>query len=278
MFKPLIISAVCAVAALAQTAVPNEEMKAIKMGDYLINYAPMNVAGPFLLEGGSVAGAPYSAQSNTHRLQVLGDGNRIEQTNSSFIARDSQGRVRTERILSGVSNSGGESPRIVTIEDPIGGFNYTLDIGSKTAFKMSAPKPSREIATAKALRKSTLTKNEEGSPRANVTETDLGTQTIDGVVAQGRRVTKIIPAGSIGNEQPIVITTETWYSPDLKVLVMSKSNDPRIGETTYNLTNIQRTEPSAALFQVPLDFTVKEQPGQVFLLQKFQAAQGNGKP
>ena len=65
MFKPLMISALCAVAALAQTAVPNavpnEEMKAIKMGDYLINYAPMNVAGPFLLEGGPVAGAPYSA-------------------------------------------------------------------------------------------------------------------------------------------------------------------------------------------------------------------------
>jgi len=84
------------------------------------------------------------------------------------------------------------------------------------------------------------------------------------VLVQGTRITHTIPAGSIGNEQPIVITSETWFSPDLKVLVMSKSNDPRMGETTYKLTNIQRSEPSAALFQVPADYTIKEGPAKIF--------------
>ena len=95
---------------------------------------------------------------------------------------------------------------------------------------------------------------------ANAVKTDLGKQTIEGVPAQGSKITRTIPAGQIGNEQPILITTETWYSPDLKVLVMSKTNDPRMGETIYKLANVQRTEPAATLFQPPDDYTVKEGP------------------
>ncbi len=64
----------------------------------------------------------------------------------------------------------------------------------------------------------------------------------------------------MGNDLPIVITTETWYSPDLKVLVMSKSSDPRMGETTYKLTNLSRAEPDPALFQIPADYSIKDQP------------------
>jgi hypothetical protein len=83
------------------------------------------------------------------------------------------------------------------------------------------------------------------------------------VAAQGSRVTRTIPAGSVGNEQALVITTETWYSPELKVLVMSKAEDPRMGVTTYRLTNIQRAEPPASLFEIPADYTIKDRPGNV---------------
>ncbi len=92
-------------------------------------------------------------------------------------------------------------------------------------------------------------------------------------MAEGTRITRTIPAGSVGNEQPIVITTETWYSPDLKVLVMTKTNDPRMGETTYRLTNIQRSEPPANLFQVPDDYTVKDQPADNFVYQDMKKRQ-----
>jgi hypothetical protein len=79
--------------------------------------------------------------------------------------------------------------------------------------------------------------------------------------AEGTRITTTIPAGDIGNEQPIQIVDERWYSPELQVVVMTRHSDPRFGETTYRLTNIQRGEPSASLFQVPSDYTVKEVPG-----------------
>ena len=89
----------------------------------------------------------------------------------------------------------------------------------------------------------------------------LGIQTIEGVQATGVRTTRTIPAGEIGNERPLEITSEVWTSPDLQTVVLSKRNDPRIGETVYKLTNIQRAEPDPSLFQVPSGFTTKQDGG-----------------
>lgn len=86
----------------------------------------------------------------------------------------------------------------------------------------------------------------------------LEARSFDGLMAEGKRTTVTIPAGEIGNEQPIQIVDEHWYSPELQVTVMTRHSDPRSGETTYRLTNISRAEPAAALFQVPSDYTVKE--------------------
>lgn len=96
------------------------------------------------------------------------------------------------------------------------------------------------------------------SDDAEVNKESLGTQTIEGVQAEGTRVTFTIPAGKIGNERPIVTVNERWYSAELQTVVMSKNSDPRMGETTYRLTNIVRSEPDPGLFQVPADYTVKE--------------------
>jgi hypothetical protein len=87
---------------------------------------------------------------------------------------------------------------------------------------------------------------------------DLGEQLIDGVKATGTRTTVTIPVGEIGNERPIDIVNERWYSAELQMVVMTRHSDPRTGETTYKLTNINRTEPARSLFEVPSDYTVKE--------------------
>ena len=87
----------------------------------------------------------------------------------------------------------------------------------------------------------------------------LGQQTIEGLQATGTRTTRIIAAGVIGNDQPIDIVSETWYSPELQMVVMSKHSDPQIGETTYRLTNIQRGAPPQSLFEVPATYTVREE-------------------
>jgi len=97
-----------------------------------------------------------------------------------------------------------------------------------------------------------------GGPNANEKKEDLGKQTIDGVEAEGMRTTVTIPAGEIGNERAIEIVSERWYSPELQLVVMTRHSDPRTGETTYKLTNINRTEPAKSLFEVPSDYTIKE--------------------
>ena len=95
----------------------------------------------------------------------------------------------------------------------------------------------------------------------NARNESLGKQSIDGVEAEGTRRTFEIPAGEIGNERPIEIVFERWYSPELQVVVMTKHTDPRFGETTYRLTNINRSEPARELFEVPADYKVQGPPG-----------------
>jgi len=86
----------------------------------------------------------------------------------------------------------------------------------------------------------------------------LGAATIEGLPAQGTRTTVTIASGAIGNEAPIQVVTERWYSADLQMVVLSRSSDPRSGEAVTRLTNVSRSEPAAALFQVPADFKITE--------------------
>jgi hypothetical protein len=94
--------------------------------------------------------------------------------------------------------------------------------------------------------------------RGSVAKEELGQQVVEGVLATGTRTTTTLPAGTIGNEQPIVVLSEQWFSEELKVLVMTKHSDPRTGITTYRLTNVVQAEPARSLFEVPADYTLKD--------------------
>ena len=224
----------------------------------------------------AVPGAPYTAEAITEHTQTLADGNRIRQTITSEVARDSQGRVRREESLPGSANA----PRLILIDDPVTGVHWTLNPANKTASQLPvklADKVILDTAQASAQKiaaeKMALSVDgpqvtvavagsgpllKEATGASETAKTDLGSQTVEGVQAQGTRITRTILAGQVGNDQAIIITTETWKSPDLKVLVMSKTSDPRMGDTTYCLTNIMRGEPDPALFQVPSDYTIQE--------------------
>src|SRR6202521_4906980 len=59
-----------------------------------------------------VKGAPYSATINNESIQTLADGNRIVQTNTGAVARDSQGRTRQDAALPAIGNlSAASAPR-----------------------------------------------------------------------------------------------------------------------------------------------------------------------
>lgn len=113
----------------------------------------------------------------------------------------------------------------------------------------------------------------------NTKKESLGKQTIEGVEAEGTRLTITIPAGEIGNELPMQIVSESWYSPELQTIIMSKHMDPRMGEHTYRLTNITLGEPARALFEVPADYTVKESmPGNLKMKIERELQESKRKP
>jgi hypothetical protein len=99
---------------------------------------------------------------------------------------------------------------------------------------------------------------------AKSTTTQLGTRDFDGVRADGKSVSYSIPAGEIGNKNPITVTSETWFSSDLQATVYSKHSDPRTGDTIYRLANIRRSEQPATLFVVPEGYTLKETPALAY--------------
>jgi len=201
--------------------------------------------------GKVVTGAPYSAQAVTEHTQTLADGNAIHTTTTANVYRDSQGRTRREQELSSVGPWAAEGgPRkVVTIGDPVGGSVYMLNPASQVARQMPFPALNQARREARELRP----KSED----ANVKTESLGNQMVGGVMAQGTRTTRTIPAGKIGNQAPLVITMERWYSPELQTDVMRKEINPEFGETLFQLTNIVRAEPDASLFQVPSNYTIK---------------------
>ncbi len=97
---------------------------------------------------------------------------------------------------------------------------------------------------------------------------DLGTREIEGVKAQGKMKSYEIPAGEIGNRNPIVVASESWYSPELQVTLMTKRSDPRTGERIWRMANIKRDEPAPALFAVPSDYTVKDMMAHIRKVEK----------
>ena len=206
----------------------------------------------------------------------------IQNTQTSKVARDSKGRTWTEQTIEKMGPWSSDSgPRtLVFISDPVAQVSYVLHPETKTAEKLPFMKPPSgkgmesgaslnvvaraDTAAAPApagVAVSNVFAAKGGPQEPGDTQVDnLGTQQINGVMAQGKRTTVTIPANTFGNQLPIVTVTEVWYSPDLQVVVQSKRDDPRFGESTFSLNNIQKGEPPADLFQVPNDYTISSGP------------------
>ena len=252
-----------------------------------VRIAPTSTVGfvsDMLVGGNPVKGAPYSAQAVTETTQTLADGTRIVQKSTAMIYRDSLGRERREQTLPAIGpfTAQGDAPQIISIFDPVAGVNYSLNPREHIAMKLPSPPsppsppnlgvtkefkefnvtvsgPGPGIRTAPALPtvlfyRGPVSPNSKEPPKVE----QLGWKLIEGLQAEGTRTTITIPAGQIGNDRPIEIVDEQWRSPDLQVIVSSRHNDPRMGETVYSLVNVSRADPAASLFQVPPDYTLQE--------------------
>jgi len=205
---------------------------------------------PVAWEAPLVSGHPYSATAREVTLSP--DGAHIDRSHSEMVYRDDQGRTRREP----------EGGKRVTILDPTAGITYTLDPERKIATKRTmAPRafePQTRVPAQSPLEIATA----QVRSRPNTTVEDLGTQVVNGVSAQGVRVTTVTPIGTIGNDRELKTVVDRWVSPDLHVLVKSVTTDSRSGTFKYDLTNLVLASPDPSLFQVPAGYTVEETAGR----------------
>lgn len=194
-----------------------------------------------------VTGAPYSALGTSETVSISPDGNRVVHQNTVRMWRDSDGRTRTEYSLSSI---GGPTPvelntRLTVIDDPAAGERYMVRPDGRVVTVPIAP--CRVVSLEPDVT--------VGPPRparlpVRVSEpVRLGERKLNGETVAGSRVEATIPAGAMGNDQPIKMSAEQWYGKDLQVVVEATYRDPRTGETRYKLREIQRTEPDASLFR-----------------------------
>jgi hypothetical protein len=240
--------------------------------------------------GNVVAGRPLSATEERRTLQVLGDGTRIDNKETDLFYRDDQGRTRIEHQDGPIMIQNPVEGFMATLDPKSkSAHRMTFQVHGNTVTAIgpgvgmgvgaNAPRPAVPVDKPNAEAKMQLMKQtaefnarttipaQPGMAQTNVfmyqrtsgpepagNEENLGIQSINGVTAQGTRTTMTIPAGQIGNDKPIQIVSERWYSTDLQMLVKSTNSDPRFGETTYNLTNISQAAPDPSLFQIPADY------------------------
>jgi hypothetical protein len=195
-----------------------------------------------------ITGKPYYATSTTEIIQTLADGNRIVQHSSSVIYRDSEGRTRRDQTFPSFDGQSGETK--IFIDDPVAKTAYVLDSHEKIAHTISS---SREVMLKLERSNDTMAnvKLPKLDEQHDIVTDQLGAMNIQGVSCIGKRQTITIPAGQVGNEKPIAIVTEVWTSPDIEAIVKSTTTDPRFGETTYTLNNLQLKDQPAGLFALP---------------------------
>lgn len=247
-----------------------------------------------------VTGAPYSGEEVDETDQTLGDGTHITRrmpVEKKY--RDSMGRTRSDWPLNavdmGTRSDSGEGPMLIHIYDPVAHVRYILVPEQRIAYRHEllsrddASATSRSAAVEGASQESIepgSAKSEAGAvsqmtarvpahapstatrpgvddaQQPKSTSERLGTETIEGVLAYGTRITTTWPAGSAGNDHPFTTTREFWLSRELKLDMLSKTDDPRTGQRTRKLINVSRDEPDPALFQPPPGYAVKDETGE----------------
>ncbi|HTX39001.1 MAG TPA: hypothetical protein VME43_28445 [Bryobacteraceae bacterium] len=205
---------------------------------------------PLNWEAPLVSGHPYSATART--VTYSPDGAHIDSSRSETIYRDDQGRTRREI-------NGGEH---VSILDPAAGIGYNLDTERKVAMKRTLPPATIANQTRVPTQSLMELATAQAKGRPNMAVEDLGTQVVNGILAQGVRMTTTVPVGTFGNDRELKTVVDRWVSNDLHVLVKSITTDSRSGATHYDLTNLVLGPPDPSLFQLPAGYTVQEGGGR----------------
>ena len=236
-------------------------------------------SGP-VAHGTNSPGVPFSADVLTEYDRPLRNGDRIHREIHGKLIRDSAGRTRRETELGMWLPPSAKREHILSV-DPVAQLIINIDPQNKTASVIHSqampgtageppggavllPTPPSTVAvfpppTADASKNTSVPSSREGGRSPLTNNAALGTKMMDGVEVVGMRIQRTIETGSMGNAEPVVSCTETWFSPELGTMMETKTDDPQSGTSRMRLVSVERNEPDPALFQIPAGYTVQDE-------------------
>lgn len=201
---------------------------------------------------------PLSAAIQIKRIQTLADGTHVQTRSKALVYRDSLGRIRYETY-----NPTDIEPNMIEIVDPVDGFGYFL-FPQKPAVsvrhKLSEPGADAAVGAQGQHASAPPSRSppaQDLEPKIAVEQ--LGSQQLEGLLVTGTRTTWTLPVGAQGNDRPITTVSEIWISSEIGITLLERKSDPRQGDLERQMTNLEQTEPEAALFQVPANYTLSDQ-------------------
>jgi TonB family protein len=213
----------------------------------------------------ALPGLPFSAKVELEFVNQLQDGTLISHKTYNLDARDSRGRTHNE-ARKWINPTEGADPSLIRIElyDPYTKTRSTLYPPTKTARQWNVNTPVNTATPSTPL----------ASVKPETSRENIGSDTIEGLPVRGTRVSQTYSPGALGNDRPLTIVTEYWFSQDLRINLLTKRTDPRYGVQTVRLTELARQEPDAALFAIPDDYKLVKEIVQAPLLQSSAAPEG----
>jgi hypothetical protein len=209
------------------------------------------------------APVPYTAEYRITRVQVLANGTTITRESKDVKALDSQGRRMTALTVTSESGDHAEVTHVFVFDPVAHTQTHWTSPGTRaTVTPMLAPGTAH---TCSPMAPDPDNVHVTG-PHSTSTTENLGTAEIQGVEARGRRITRTIPAGAVGNEEPLVTTKEIWNAIAVGLnglLVRDVTDDPRMGKSTRELTQLTQGDPDPATFQPPEGYEIvtRDPPG-----------------
>jgi hypothetical protein len=216
----------------------------------------------------TVTGRPYSARQVMESSRSLPDGTkRNHVSQKATLYRDTEGRIRTESTVFPPEYGAFADalPTFIEIIDPVAGFRYRLDPRKKTVRTEAWPVSQQTTMPQEGLSEPTSQTSISSSATTVSAQTlpgknsSLGTLVIEGLTTLGTKNEWTFDPKVTKTEKPITQITENWVCLELKLILLTKSYDPRYGESVVRLTDIQQTEPDPSLFQVPSGYTPMSQ-------------------
>lgn len=217
--------------------------------------------GRFRREGGGGNGLPVAGGGSGYGYVVSGAGGVLASTYAQNAVSIFDPVANIRYIFNTQDKTARKIPAIPGMAEGAVIVNgQPLSASTRTLIESNAAQKSQVVVVPGGIATTVSTGVGSGSS-SNMSKTEsLGTREVEGVMAEGSRTVTTIPAGAIGNERPIEMVYERWYSKELQLTVYSKHTDPRFGEQTYRLTNINRSEPDRSLFVPPGDYKIVTEP------------------